>query len=88
MSQKVTRMIATPTSLNVESPGRTDQNNQFSVLSSCLICQNGADSHCRPMQKLTDQDYPELLYAITNRKDEISFRLQNKVDPHSDFLEK
>ena len=40
------------------------------------------------MQKLRDQGYPALLYAITNRKDDISFRLQNKVDPHSDFLEK
>ena len=28
------------------------------------------------------------IYAITNRKDEISFRLEKEVDPHSDFLEK
>ena len=28
------------------------------------------------MQKLTDQGYPALLYAITNRKDEISFRIR------------
>ena len=27
-------------------------------------------------------------YAITSRKDEISFRLENEVDSHSDFLEK
>ena len=40
------------------------------------------------MQKLTDQGYRALLYAITNRKDEISLRLQNEVDSHSDFLEK
>ncbi len=40
------------------------------------------------MQKLTDKGYRALLYAITNRKDEISFRLQNEVDSHSDFLEK
>ena len=42
---------------------------------ACLICQNGADSHFRPTQKLTDQGYPALLYAITNRKDEISLRI-------------
>ena len=29
MSQKVTRMIATPMSLNVESPGGTDLNKLF-----------------------------------------------------------
>ena len=29
MSQKVTRMITTPMSLNVESPGRTDLNKLF-----------------------------------------------------------
>ena len=40
------------------------------------------------MQKLTDKGYRALLYAITNGKDEISFRLQNEVDSHSDFLEK
>ena len=28
------------------------------------------------MQKLTDQGCPALLYAITNRKDEISFRIR------------
>ena len=39
----------------------------------CLICQKGAYSHSRLMQKLTDQSYPALLYAITNRKDEITF---------------
>ena len=38
------------------------------------------------MQKLTDQGYPALLYGITNRKDEISFRI--RWGPHSDFLEK
>ena len=27
-------------------------------------------------------------YAITSRKDDISFRLENEVDPDSDFLEK
>ena len=37
MSQKVTRMIATPMSLNVESPGRTDLNKLFSVLSSDVL---------------------------------------------------
>ena len=36
MSQKVTRMIATPMSLNVESPGRTDLNKLFWVLSSAV----------------------------------------------------
>ena len=55
---------------------------------ACLICQNGADRHSHPIEKLTDQGYLALLYAIINRKDEISFRLQNEVDPHSDFLEK
>ena len=54
---------------------------------ACLICQKGAESHSRPMQKLPDKGYPALIFAITNRKDEISFRLQNEVDPHSDFLE-
>ena len=43
---------------------------------ACLICQKGAYSHSRLMQKLTDQGYPALLYAITNRKDEISFRIR------------
>ena len=51
---------------------------------ACLMCQLGADSHSRLMQKLTDQGYPALLYAITNRR----YLLQNKVDPHSDILEK
>ena len=40
------------------------------------------------MSKLTNQGYSAFLYAITNRKDKISFRLQNEVDPHSDFPEK
>ena len=34
MSQKVTRMIATPMSFNVESPGRTDLKTDLTVLSS------------------------------------------------------
>ena len=54
---------------------------------ACLICQKGAESNSRPMQKLQDKGYPALIFAITNRKDEISIRLQNEVDPHSDFLE-
>ena len=40
------------------------------------------------MQKLADQGYTVLICAITNSKDEISFRLQNEVDPHSEFLKK
>ena len=40
------------------------------------------------MQKLTDQGYPALLCAITNRNDKISSRLQYEVEPNSDFLEK
>ena len=55
---------------------------------ACLIRQNGGDSHSRPIQKLTDEGYLARLYAITSRKDEISFRLENEVDPHSDSLEK
>ena len=43
---------------------------------ACLICHKGAYSHSRLMQKLTDQGYPALLYAITNRKDVISFRIR------------
>ena len=43
---------------------------------ACLICRKGAYSHSRLMQKLTDQGCPALLYAITNRKDEISFRIR------------
>ena len=31
---------------------------------ACLICQKGAYSHSRLMQKLTDQGYPALLYAM------------------------
>ena len=40
---------------------------------ACLICQKGAYSHSRLMQKLTG--YPALLCAITYRKDEI-FRIR------------
>ena len=29
-----------------------------------------------------------ILHAYASRKDEISFRLENEVDPDSDFLEK
>ena len=54
----------------------------------CIICQKGADTHSGSMQKLTDHGYPALLYAVTNRKDEVSFRLQNEVEPQSDFLQK
>ena len=36
----------------------------------CLICQNGADSHFRPMQKLTDQGYPALLYCYHKQKEQ------------------
>ena len=50
---------------------------------ACLICQHGADRNSRPMQKLTSQGYPALIYAITNRKDGISFKLQNEVDPQA-----
>ena len=54
---------------------------------ACRICHKGADSHSRPMQKLTDQGYPSLLRAITIIKDNVSLRLQNEVEPQSDFLE-
>ncbi len=43
---------------------------------ACLICQKGTYSHSRLVQKLTNQSNPALLYAITNRKDEISFRIR------------
>ena len=43
---------------------------------ACLICQNGAYSHSRLTQKLTDQGCHAFLYAITNRKDDISFRIR------------
>ena len=43
---------------------------------ACLVFQKGADSHSRLMQKLIDQGYPALLYAITKRKDEIAFRMR------------
>ena len=70
---------------SVKQPKRRRSDTDYDA---CLICQNGADSHSRPIQKLTDQGYPAHLYAITNRKVEISFRLQNEVDHHSDFPEK
>ena len=54
----------------------------------CLICQKGPDSQRGPLQKLTSQGYPAFLYAVNNRKDEVSFRLESDVDTQSDFLAK
>ena len=55
---------------------------------ACLICQKGADSLSRLMQKLIDHKCTVLLCVITNRKDDISLTLQNEVEPHSEFLKK
>ena len=54
---------------------------------ACLICQH-TDSNAGPLQKLTDQGYPALLYAVTNRKDDVSFRLVNKLEPQFEFLKR
>jgi hypothetical protein len=54
----------------------------------CLICQKGPDSQRGPLQKLTSQGYPAFLYAVNNRKDEVSFRLESDVDTQSDLLSK
>ena len=54
---------------------------------ACLICQK-TDSKAGPLQKVTDQGYPALLYAVINRKDDVSFRLENELQPQCDFLER
>lgn len=54
---------------------------------ACLICQR-TDSNAGPLQKLTDQGYPALLYAVSNRKDDVSFRLRNDLEPQCDFLKR
>ena len=55
--------------------------------SACLICQK-TDSNAGPLQKLTDQVYPALQYAVANRHDDVSFRLENELDPQCAFLER
>lgn len=54
---------------------------------ACLICQK-TESIAGPLQKLTDQGYPAFLYAVANGKDDVSFRLENELEPQSAFLEK
>ena len=60
----------------VFSEASEEKATRYTDYDACLICQKGADIHSRSMPKLTDQGYPALLYAITNRKDEISFRIR------------
>ena len=52
---------------------------------ACIMCQK-TDSDAGPLQKVTNQGYPSLLYAVTNRKDDISYRLDNELQPQCDFL--
>ena len=54
---------------------------------ACLICQK-TDSNAGPLQKLTVKGYPALLYAVANRNDDVSFRLENELDPQCAFLER
>ena len=51
---------------------------------ACLICQK-TDSKAGPLQKVTDQGYPALLYAVINRKDDVSFRLENELQPQCNW---
>ncbi len=51
----------------------------------CIICQK-TDSDAGPLQKLTNHGYPSLLYAVTNRKDDVSYRLDNQLKAQCDFL--
>lgn len=39
--------------------------------SKCLLCQHGPNKE--PLQRLTEQGYPALLYAVENREDDVSF---------------
>lgn len=52
---------------------------------ACIICQK-TDSDAGPLQKLTNHGYPSLLYAVTNRKDDVSYRLDNQLKAQCDFL--
>ena len=49
---------------------------------SCLICQKGSDNDI--LHQLTDVGYPAFLYAVTNREDDVSFRLRNDIVKQSD----
>ena len=69
---------------SAEQPKRKRPDTNYAV---CLICQK-TDSNAGPLQKLTDQGYPALLYAVINRKDDVSFRLENELEPQCDFLER
>ncbi len=44
------------------------------------------DSDTGPLQRLTNHGYPSLLYAVTNRKDDVSYRLDNQLKAQCDFL--
>jgi len=71
---------------STKPPKRTRPDTDYA---SCLICQKErAVSQFGPLQNLTDKGYPALLYAVTNRKDEVSFRLENELEPRHDFLKK
>lgn len=52
---------------------------------ACIICQI-TDSDAGPLQKVTNQGYPSLLYAVTNRKDDVSYRIDSELQPQCDFL--
>ena len=54
---------------------------------ACVICQK-IDVSEGPLHNITNQGYPAILYATTNRKDEISFRLENDLESEQDFLKR
>ena len=70
---------------SIKQPKRIRPDTDYSA---CQLCQKGADSKSGPLHKVTAQGYHSLLYAVINRRDEISFRLESDVEPQSAFLEK
>ena len=81
---------AGPAVLNMEPEFSTKQlkgKRPDTNYTACLICQK-TDSNAGPLQKLTVKGYPALLYAVANRNDDVSFRLENELDPQCAFLER
>ena len=79
MSQKVTRMIATPMSLNVESPGCTDLNKLFWVLSSEDGITRKEEPGGRPKIRFMDvvkQDLAEVEVMEDDTDDRNNWRLK------------
>ena len=57
----------------------------LSINYTCIICQK-TNSDASPLQKRTNLGYPSLLYAVTNRRDDVSYRLDNELQTQCAFL--